>query len=235
MSVELLAGTVMDSAAALMNDTAKSVYTYIVQVPYLNMAMLELKEFFELNDVPVVDTVSEVIEVDAGVTVIAFPPDPPIADTPYLPSDLVEPSILWERARDIDPYTRMTRVDVLPLEMAGTEINQIIYYVWQSQEIRFFAANADNDVKMDYIRDIFAPAEDEDSEINILNAQSFLQYRLAGLLAEFVEENPERANNLNGFASLGMDRVLGIGTKGRQYIQTRHRPFRASFKRRSRM
>lgn len=225
----------MDQSASLLNDTAKSIYTYVNQIPYLNMALQELQEFFELNDVPVVDTVSTVIQVDAGFSSIGFAPAVPIVDTPYLPNDLIEPQILWERTRDTDPYVPMTRLDFLPRYMEGVEISQFIWYVWQSQEIRLLPTNQDNDIKMDYIRNLFTPVTDEDDEINVLNSASFLEYRTAGLCAEFIGENKTRADDLNAFASLAMDRVVGIGTKGRQSIITRHRPFRSAYKRRSYM
>lgn len=231
----LLAGTVMDKAAAYMNDAALSIYTYVIQIPYLNGALQELQELFELNEVPVVDTISTVIEVLSGIDHIGFAPDPPLDDTPYLPDDLIEPQVLWERTLGINPYIPMTRVDVLPRYMEGIEINQFIYYVWQSQEIRFFPSNQNNDIKMDYIRNLFTPVEDEDGEITVINAQSFLEYRTAALLAQFCGENKSRADELNLYASLAIDRVVGIGTKGRQAINTRHRPFRSSFKRRSYM
>jgi hypothetical protein len=34
-TADLTAGTVMDAAAALMNDAAKSIYPYATQVPYM--------------------------------------------------------------------------------------------------------------------------------------------------------------------------------------------------------
>jgi|SRR6185295_16720311 len=231
----LLTGEVMDKSASLLNDSGKSIYTYIKQLPYLNMALSELQEYFELNEVPVVDNVSAVIEVPAGTTSIGFSPDPPIVDTPYLPDDLIEPQILWERQSGINPYISMSKVDFLPRYMEGIEINQFIYYVWESQEIRLLSSNQDNDIKMNYIRNLFTEFTDTDGEdeIAVLNSRSFLQYRNAGLCAEFIGENKTRADELNAFASLAMDRVVGIGTKGRQAINTRHKPFRASYKRRS--
>jgi hypothetical protein len=69
----LLATTVMDSAAALLNDQAKQQYTYLVQIPYLNMALSELKEYFELNNVPVTDTfTSTPITVASGAESVGF-------------------------------------------------------------------------------------------------------------------------------------------------------------------
>lgn len=228
----LTAGEVMNAvASALLNDAARSIYTYSAQIPMLNVALQELQEYFELNNVPVTDTVtSNPIEIAAGVNRIKFD-----AANPHLPNDLIEPKILWEREHDVDPYTQMRRLDSLPRYMAGVEINQFIYYTWQSQEIRFLPANQINDIKIDYIRRIFNPVLNELSTLNVINSQSFLEFRTGALCAEFIGENKTRADDLNAYASLSLDRVVGIGTKGRQAIITRHRPFRSSYKRRTYM
>jgi len=236
-SPNLLSGTVMDSAASLQNDSAKASYTYAAQVPYLNMALLELQELFELNEVPVVDTVSAVMTVPAAVTSIGFSPAVPIVGTPYLPSNLIEPQTLWERQSGTNSYVPMTIVDSLPKNLEGIQVSQFIWYTWQSQEIRFLSSGQINQIKMDYIRNLFTPITllTGLEELYIINGQSFLQFRLGGLLAEFVGENQTRADKLNGFAALAIDRALGIGTKGRQAITTRRRPFRNNFKRHSSM
>lgn len=224
----LTAATVMQAAAALLNDVARSVYTYAIQVPYLNMAVQELQEFFELNNIPVTDTVTGVvINIPTGDIRIAF--DNGV--NPSLPDDFIEPKVLWESPEDTDTWTPMIRQDFLPRYMEGTEISQFIVYTWQSQEIRFLPANQDNDIKMDYIRRIFTPVVDENSTLNVVNAQSYLEYRTAALVAEFVAENPTRASSLNSDASISLDRVIGIGTKGRQAITVRRRPFRSGYKR----
>jgi hypothetical protein len=228
-------GQVMDKSASLNNDAAKSQYTYAVQLPYLNMALQELQEYFELNNIPVTDTLSAVMTIPAGVDHIGFSPDIPVVDTPYLPGDLIEPKVLWERQFNVNPYTPMTKLDFLPRYMEGVEINQFIYFVWQDQEVRVMPANQINQIKMDYIRNLFSEFEETDGtdEINIINSKTFLEYRTAGLCAQFIGENKTRADDLNNFAGLGMDRTVGIGTKGRQAINIRHRPFRSSYKRRS--
>jgi hypothetical protein len=65
-SQTLTSGTVMNQAAALLNDPSRTVYTYPVQIPYLNQALQELQELFELNNIPVTDTVTSTpIEVPA--------------------------------------------------------------------------------------------------------------------------------------------------------------------------
>lgn len=222
----------MQSSAALLNDKNRSVYTYADQIPYLNIALHELQEHFELNNIPATDQLSSVIQVDANVSAIRFNAAGTGAD-PKLPDDLIEPQKLWERARNTNPFVPMTKVDGLPQSMVGTEISQFQIYVWEANEIRFFAANSDNDIKLEYIRNLFINAVDENSLINVVNGQTFLEYRTAALCAWFIGENKSRSDELNVFAGLAIDRSTGIGTKGRQSTTTRRRPFRSSYKRRT--
>jgi len=225
----------MDRAAALNNDPSKTIYPYIKQLPLLNSALQELQELFELNDVPVTATVSTEVTVLSGTTEIGFAPDVPVVNTPYLPSDLVEPRVLWERQAGIDPYIPMTKLDTLPRWQQGVEVQQLIWYTWQTQKIKFLSANQDNDIKMDYIKFLFAQFTSTTGadNISVINSRGFLEYRTGALVAEMLGENPTRAQSLNGNAVLALDRIVGIGSKGRQNIMIRRRPFRSSFKRRT--
>jgi len=227
----LNAGTVMRASASLNNDTARSTYTYTAQIPFLNMALQELQEYFELHSVPVTEKTSTVIPVDAGQTIIGYTIIPAFP-LMKLPPDMIEPTQLWERNRDIDPFIPMTRKDYLPHNLQGILTNQFIYYTWQNQEIEFLESNQDNDIKIDYIRRLFTEMINETSPINVINAQTFLEYRTGSLCAEFIGEDETRATKLNNYAGLALDRATGITVKGKQTIQTRRRPFRAAFKRR---
>lgn len=226
-TIALTAGQVMDRAAAIMNDAAKRTYTYAVQYPYLNMALQDLQEHYEQNEIPVTATRSAVITIPSGTSSLAFA----ASGSPRLPDDLIEPSVLWERTSGIDPYTLMTRVNVLDLGLAGSEISQFIWYVWENNEIRFFVANTDIDIKMDYTKNLFGTVASDATVIPITNGIGYLANRTARHLSFFIAENPTRGNELDADATASLDRVLSIGTKGKQAIITRRRPFRASFKR----
>lgn len=230
-AVDLVASTVMDGSATLMNDTAKSVYTYTAQLPYLKLAMQELQEWFELNNIPVTQLVSPVIQVDAGVTSINYNAAG-TSTNPTLPNDFVEPAQLWERARNTNPFVPMTRRDYLPHDLEGTLSNSFVYFVWENQSIKFLPANQNNDIKIDYVRQLFLTISDQNTQINVVNAQTFLEYRTAALMAEFIERNLTSAQGLNNYAIMGLDRVTGISSKSKQTIFTRRRPFRAGYKRR---
>lgn len=220
----LLAGTVMDASAALLNDVSKQTYTYVAQIPYLNMALRELQEFLELNNIPVTDAQSVLIAVVAGVFTIPYG-----LNDPHLPDDMIEPINVWESTVGLGSYTPLNRVD--SISFGGTPISSFGVYSWTDQ-LNFPEANIDIDIKLDYVRNLFAPVTSANSSINVVNGESFLEYRNAGLCAQFIGENKSRADELNGFASLAIDRAVGIGTKGKQSMVTRRRPFRSGYKNR---
>lgn len=219
----------MQKSASLLNDTALTNYTFVAQLPYLQIALQELQEAFELNGIPVTQLTSAVIQMDAGDTEIVYNA---AVGTPGLPDDFVEPQQLWERTRNIDPFVPMTRRDYLPHQLEGVQYNQFIYFTWNNQKISVLPSVQNNDIKIDYIKQLFENLVDENSLINIVNARTFLEYRTAALCAEFIERNLTSANGLNAYAVLGMDRVTGISSKSKQTIMTRRRPFRSGYKRR---
>lgn len=219
-------GSVMDGAAALMNDRAKTKYSYTVQLPYLTIALQELQEFFQQNEIPVTDDVEAEITIPANTTEIIFNA---VGPAPSLPDDLVEPGMLWERQADVNPWVPMTRWETLPYYNEGIEIQNFIGYVWESQKIKLLACNQINQIKIQYQKQLFDVITDETDEINVINAKSFLEYRTASLLAQYVEEDPGRAQSLDANAGLSLDRVISVGTKSRQAIMIRRRPFRSGY------
>ena len=228
-TVDLIASTVLAKASTLLNDTARTVYTYTAVLPYLQIALQELQEHFELNNIPETQLTSAVITMTAGQTQIAYNAGPLL---PELPDDMIEPQQLWERESGIDPYVPMSRRDYMPHNLEGTPTGKFSFWIWENNVIRFLPANRSNDIKIDYVKDMFTPLVDETSIINCINAATFLEYRAAALCAEFIERNIASATSLNTYAVLALDRATGIGVKGKQTILTRRRPFRASFKKR---
>lgn len=226
MPHDLKARQVMDMAAALLNDTEKQVFTYAVQLPYLKMALSELKEQLQLSNIPITNETSTVIQINAGVSVISF------ITTPSLPSDLVEIQEVWERTRNSGPFSPVIRKEFLPHNLDDQQLGNLRYWTWNGQELRFIPSNTDRDIKIDYIQDLFADILDENSTIGMINAESFLHYRTAALCSNFIGANKTRSDELNSFAAMALERLVGIGVKTRQSILTRRRPFRSAYKRR---
>lgn len=238
-TVNLTVQQVINFSSARLNDVNQSLYSNAVQLPFVNIALAELQEIYEANNIPVTDTTSAIIEIDAndpdvsivnGVMSIVFPPDPLIIGVPYLPDNLIEIKVLWESPRDLNQWTPMTRLDYLPQYQVGVQINQFLYYQWATNELKLIAANADNDIKIDYIRNLFTEIEDVDDDLLVQNSLSYLGNRVAALISSDLMEDLERSNRLYNDAIGGLDRALTIPTKGRQRILTRRRPFRSGYK-----
>lgn len=230
-STSLTAANVMDKAAALMNDILKTVYTYDAQMPYLNMALKELEEHFQLNNVPVTDQTSAGIVVTAGIKSIN---DFESGVPPYYPQDLVEIRGLYERlSGSTDPFIPISKRDFLPHGIDDLQTDTLQYWAWEDQKIKFIGATLDREVKIDYIKSLFPEITNQAALIGVINAKSFLQYRTAALCTQFIGENKTRADDLNEFAVIALDKVTAIGTKSKQATNTRRRPFMAAYKRRS--
>lgn len=233
-STSLTAANVMDKAASLMNDTAKTVYTYAAQMPYLNMALNELEEHFQLNNIPVTNETSVPITIAIGITEVKPFDGVGSGVPPHYPQDLVEIRGLYERlAGSTDPFIEVVKRDFLPHAIDDVPIDSLQYWIWESQVIKFIGATTPREIKLDYIKTTFPEVTNQASLIGVINARTFLFYRTAALCTQFIGENETRAGELNGFAVLALDRVTGIGTKSKQSITTRRRPFMANYKRRS--
>lgn len=224
-AADFTAGSVMDEAAALLNDAALSVYGYTTQLPYLKTAMRELREFMQLSNIPVTNAVTTILTIPAGTTEISD------LTSPALPADLVEVQQIFERATGVDPFTPMSRVEFLPgyLTPTYTPASNFLIWAWNSNKIQLPPCTQTNDLKLNYIREL-AQVVDQNTTISIINGKSFLVFRTAALVAQFAMENKERADDLNADAKLSLDRLVGVESKAKQAIFTRKRPFRASYK-----
>ncbi len=220
---------VISMASALMNDAAQSVYTQDKVLPYLNMALDELQETFELNNVPVTNEESAVITMPAGTHILGF------NTNPKLPQNLIEVQRLWERPEGVIPWNPMTRKEFIPRQYEDASIAQFLWWAWNDQEIRLIPSTANNDLKIDYVQDLFnTPLSIDDVNINlpVINVKQFLGFQTAAFCAMYVAENETRAAALEGKAAIALGRELGIPTKGRQAITTRRQPFMGSYRRR---
>lgn len=216
----------LELGAALLNDTDRAVYNDTIMLPYLNIARMELEEIFELNGIPVTNEQSLPIAVPLGTTTIGFG-----TTNPHLPDDLVEIQRVWESQNGQNYYTPMTKKEFLSPDN-GAQFSSFGVWAWEDQAIKVHASIVDMDIKIDYIQSLFTfvDASMLNSQNSIRNTSSYLFNRVAGLCAQFVMHDNERAMMLNSAAGNALSTSLGISIKGKQIITTRRRPFRASYK-----
>jgi hypothetical protein len=108
--------------------------------------------------------------------------------------------------------------------------SMIIYWVWSDNKITFLPSNDNEDIKIDYIGSLFPKYISQDTIIPVQNAQGYLSYKTAELMADMIEHNDSRAQTNGGRAALALDRISGITIKGKQQIMARRRPFRSAYK-----
>ncbi len=218
----------MDRMASLMNDTARTKYTYTNMLPYLNMAIDSLMEEMEASDMSPTSVQTAYIVVTVGQVQIT-PAES--ATLPHYPVDLIEIQQLSERLNgSVNSFYPMTRRDGGLNFRTATE--SLIEWAWQNQIIQFISegANTDREIKLDYIAIAMPQATDENTVLGMINAKSFLAFKGAAYCAMFIAENETRAGALNEEAGDAINNALGISAKGRQQIFTRRRPFRSSYK-----
>lgn len=221
----------MGMTASLMNDTGQSIYTDAAVLPYFNMAVEKMLQVLEKHNISVTNEVSAILTVPASTTAVGF------ATSPALPADLIEIQQLWESPTGQNNWTPMVRREFLPHYVEGILTNQFLFFAWMAQEIRLPAANAINDLKVDYIAKIIdtpIALADIGDELSVINCKNYLGFYTAGLCAQFIGENETRAQVLFSFAADAENDLIGISIKGAQSIVTRHRPFRSAYKLRGR-
>lgn len=227
--MQLLASDIFTSSAALLNDQGlanngvPSLFTPTAQMAYLNMALAELRESLQQYNVQLTNNVSTNIVVPMGVKVVT---------QQQLPQDLIEIQNLQERTsgQTEEDYCDMQRCEFLPGFTVQT--TDLVYWTYQNQELRFIGATSDRQLLLEYIADKLPKIIDPSDIINLINAQSFLNYRTASLCAEFIGENATRAQSLNEAAQASLDRFLQINVKGKQVFPARRRPFLAAYRNR---
>lgn len=221
----LQAGQVFDGARALLNDINGQVYTNDVQLPFFQMAFEEVRQELQDYNIPITNKTSAAILIPYGVKDIGGPTGPP------LPNDFIELLECWEiPAGTNNDYMQMRRKIFLPKTDILTAYLEV--YTWADQYIHFLGANGDIQVKLDYIASGLGPVVNENSVIRLTNVINVLKFRTAAYCAMFIGENETRASVLNEKANEALDTMLGIQIKNTQRIQTRRRPFMASYKQR---
>ncbi len=110
-TTDVTVADILDLTASLMNDTAKTKYTYTAMLPYFNMALAMMQEHLELSEIPVMEKTAVAVTVTAGDTAIVANS----TTVPSYPTDLIAIQQLWERlAASSEPYTPMYKRNYLP-------------------------------------------------------------------------------------------------------------------------
>lgn len=222
---------VMQLAASDMNDTARTNYTNEALLPYFNMAVEELFQVMEENNIPITNKSSAAITCPAGITEIPYYST--TQPEPLLPADLIEIEKIWESNDGGTNWTQLQQVDTIDPNIAYNQnISSFGMYKWMGTHIQVPQSTTDILLRIDYIRRIITiPMTIEQIGIPLpTQAILFLAHKTAALCAMLSAQNETRAGACAELASQALERELNIPTKGRQTIATRRRPFRMNYK-----
>lgn len=211
------AGDVMDRAASMLNDTAKSMYSYTVQLPYLKSAHQMMEQEALLHEVPLALISEYETTVSAG------------ALNPSLPTSFFLPLSLKERVDGSvleSDYYEMTQVDNVN-DLSLQPIDILKYWDWRHNCINFVGATADREVRIYYWRQL-SLLTGEGSIPPLAGADNYLAYKTAALCARYIMADRERADDLDGQAQLCLDTLMAVLTKNNQGVRVRRLPFRRS-------
>lgn len=216
-----LASEIMDSSAALLNDSQKQKMTYVVQIPYLKIALRDFSRMAARAGLSVSNKHSVVLTLPSGTTELDF------TTNPALPSDLIDIDELWQGDQSTGPFTPVSRRYTINQTLVGTTTSGLTEWAWEADKVSLLPSNKTMYIKLDYLRALFTTFADQNSDLRVINSQSFLEYRNAGLCARYIFEDTERATELDGNAALAFDDITGIDSKAKQSIPARRAPFRA--------
>lgn len=225
-SNQLLASEVMNKSASLLNDSARANFTYSAQLPYLQMALQDLRKLLVLNNSPVTEKFSKIIaSIPIGTNLITFG-----SGLYNLPNDLISIINVYSTNSGSNNWIPLTKRESIPVNMGIGPGNQWNIYSWYDNILQLPYSNTINDLMIEYIRTLFPDVQNEHANLGIINADSYLEFRTAALCAEFIGENPTRALSLNIQAKEAFDVMIGIDNKDKQNLNTRRRPFRSGYK-----
>lgn len=223
MPAAIAASVVMARAAVLLNDSSQAIYTNTILLPYSQIAWDELAEVFEENAHPMMNETNTTAVITTAMT------DMGGSTGPALPNDLIEIQTLYERTNgSSEDWQEMTRKEFLPPFVAKS--TSLVYWVWMKQVVNFIGATTSRQIRIDYIGLTFATLSGPASSLAVFNCLNFLAFRTAALTAEFNGEDKVRADSLNGFAGMAIERLTNINAKSQQETPVRRRPFNAAYR-----
>lgn len=214
-------GQVVSTAqSAYLNDPAGVFWTDAILIPFIQEAHRELQLELQINGVAVIKTKSAIVTIPA-VDLESWTGEVVMPDQP---TNLIEPLECWERPTgdtlECD-WNLMIKKSWVP---ETQPVNDLVYWNWVAETIKFLGAMQDNDIKLYYNAGIAIPQVDTDP-LGFINSETFLAPRASALALSSVGADA-KAKTLNDLAATRIDKILQYNTLGEQDMIVRRRPYR---------
>ena len=222
------AGQITSLVRSLLNDAQGNLFTDAVMLPYLNSAYRKVQRalgnagdggFIQDDALLVVAAVSA---ADASMQVCV---SDATAAPNQLPTDLLVPLKLWERANgSTDDFVEMvdlTRHGGLPSRAQDTTLS---VWEWRADGLWFVGATQETQIRLRYLK-AYPDLVDATSPVLVRNAQEALAYATAGL-AGWARGSP-LAEKWDDAAVDAIEDLVVAAARREQQSMRRRRPYSA--------
>lgn len=187
MSAPYLASDVMDESASLLNDTAKTQFTYTAQLPYLKRANEILENLMISWGVSVQRQTSAVITVTTSSSNID------LSGLSGYPSDMLLPIRLLET--DLGSTVFGPPMTEKEWEPEITPTSTLQFWVFRNNKIYTPGVTTSRLVKIDYWRQLTVITSQSSNE-EVGGGKTWLAAKTAELCARYIGQNKEIADDL---------------------------------------
>ena len=220
-----MSATVSDvllTAQTYLNDFSQRMWQKSLLVQFLKEAHRELQLELQINGIPVIKKKAAVITVPA-VNLSTWTGE---VNLPTQPNDIIEPIECWERRTgdtNENNWDLMIQKSWVPEQQP---IEDLVYWNWVGEVIKFIGATASNDVKLYYNGGIPIPVSDQDV-MGFINAESYIAPRLAALAAQSIGAQ-QTYQRLSMIAKERLEQILQYNVLAEQSLVVRRKPYRHS-------
>jgi hypothetical protein len=220
------AGQITALVRSLLNDAQGNLFTDTVLLPYANSAYRKLQRalgnaggagFLQDDALLVVTALAQPdLSLQVSITDATAPPN-------QLPTDLLLPMKLWERANgSADEFVEM--VDMTEHGGLPPRIQDVTLSVWEwrADGLYFLGATQDTQVRLRYLK-TYPDLADATSPVLIRNAQEAIAYSTAAL-AGWARGSP-LAEKWDEAASDAIEDLISAAVRREQQTVRRRRPF----------
>jgi hypothetical protein len=183
----LLAGEVLITARAMLNDPTGAIYADTPMYALMNKAYKELQTKLNAHGISTAKEVGTIVGIIAGTTALT--------EGSLLPTGLIYPVTLQERREfgTDDDWVDMEETEWEPNLVRSTALR---FWTWRNDEINFPGALNNREVKIRYVKSL-GIILDQNSPITVINSETWLAQRLAALASLLLGSNPSRASALD--------------------------------------
>ncbi len=213
----VLVSDVIGEAVGLLNDTAQTLYTNPVMIPFVKRAYNELENRLRRGGLPYDKKIDNVASFASGTLI--YP----------LPTDFFQPINLYEHdvgGSDNDFVLMEERA----WEPNLTQDTSLRYWVWRNGNIEFLGATTNRVLRLQYLASFPAIAAVGDT-IVLTDARMYLASRSAALAARYIAQDRNRYSDLMEEAGEQLDDIVSQMVQKNQSLPARPHNYRPRFRR----